>query len=157
MRTLLLLAVAAAGLASACASTTSTPYQAASAKNPYGYTEQQLENNRMRLTFNGNSETELTTVKKYVLFRAAETTLQRGYDYFVFVDRGFESEAEYRVSGPVRPRFGGGEFEQSGASYEAMADVTMFKGAKPSLLPNAYDAREVKANLEAGILRPTIS
>jgi hypothetical protein len=157
MRISLLLAAAAAGFATACASTPSTPYQAASAKNPYGYTEQQLENNRMRLTFNGNSETELTTVKKYVLFRAAETTLQRGFDYFVFVDRGFETAAEYRVSGPVRPRFGGGELEQSGASYEAMADVTMFKGQKPKLLPNAYDAREVATNLEAGIQRPTVS
>jgi hypothetical protein len=153
MRIPLLLAAAAAGLAAACASTPATPYQAASAKNPYGYAEQQLENNRMRLTFNGNSETDLATVKKYVLFRAAETTLQRGYDYFVFVDRGFETTAEFRVSGPVRPRFGGGELEQSGASYEAMADVTMFKGRRPQLLPNAYDAHEVMANLDGGIQR----
>lgn len=152
MRIQLLLAVAAAGLASACAST-ATPYQPAG-KGGYGFTETQIENNRTRLAFSGNSATELQTVRKYVLYRAAELTLQRGYDYFVIMDRGVDTNQEYRVSGPVRPRFGGGTLEQSGASYEQTADVTMFKGKKPSIAPNAYDAREVKANLEPGISRP---
>src|SRR5262245_44765578 len=88
MRITLMLAVAAAGLATACASTPSTPYQQANAKDRHGYSEQPIDANRMRLTFSGNSETDLTTVKKYVLFRAAETTLQHGYDYFIITDHG---------------------------------------------------------------------
>lgn len=152
MRITLLLAVAAAGIATACAST-ATPYQAAG-RNGYGFTETRLEDNRTRLSFSGNSSTELKTVKKYVLYRAAELTLERGYDYFVIMDRGLDANQEYRISSPVRPRFGGGTLEQSDASYEQFADVTMFKGKKPSILPNAYDARQVKTNLEAGISRP---
>src|SRR5262249_2158652 len=113
--------------------------------------------NRTRLSFSGNSSTELQTVRKYVLFRAAELTLERGYDYFVIMDRGVDTNQEYRASGPMRPRFGGGTLEQSDASYEQTADVTMFKGKKPSIMPNAYDAREVKTNLETDISRPTHS
>jgi hypothetical protein len=153
---MLLAAAAAAGLATACASTP-TPYQPANGKAGYGFSETALENNRLRLTFSGNSSTDLQTVKKYVLFRAAETTLQRGYDFFIIVDRGVETETEYRVAGPVRPRLGGGQLEQSGAEYEVIADVTMFRGAKPSLILNAYDARQIKAYLEPVIVRPAIS
>jgi hypothetical protein len=155
MRIAILLAAAAAGLATACAST-ATPYQAAG-KSGYGFIETQLEANRARLSFSGNSSTELQTVKRYVLYRAAELTLQRGYDYFIIMDRGVDVSQEYRVSGPIRPRLGGGTLEQSDASYEQIADVTMFKGAKPAILPNAYDARDIKANLEPGIERPTKS
>jgi hypothetical protein len=153
MRVTLMLAAAAASFATACAST-ATPYQLAG-KNGFGFTETQIEDNRTRLSFSGNSSTELTTVKKYVLFRAAELTLQRGYDYFFIVDRGVDTTQEYRVSGPVRPRLGGGTLEQSDASYQQIADVTMFKGQKPAIFPNAYDAREVKDNLEPSIQRPT--
>jgi hypothetical protein len=152
---IMLAAVAAAGLATACASTP-TPYQAATGKAGYGFSETALENNRLRLTFSGNSQTDLETVKKYVLFRAAETTLQRGYDFFIIVDRGLETEAQYRAAGPVRPRFGG-QLEQSGAEYEVITDVTMFRGVKPSLVLNAYDARQIKTYLEPVIVRPTIS
>jgi hypothetical protein len=155
MRIALILAAAAASFATACAST-ATPYQPAG-KNGFGFTEAEIENNRTRLTFSGNSSTELQTVKKYVLFRAAELTLQRGYDYFFIVDRGVDTTQEYRVSGSVRPRLGGGTLEQSGASYQQIADVTMFKGVKPTIFPNAYDAREVKANLESSIERPIAS
>jgi hypothetical protein len=153
MRTLILLAAAAASFATACAST-ATPYQPAATKDGYGYSETQIESNRTRLSFSGNPSTELSTVKKYVLFRAAEATLQHSYDYFVIMDRGVETQSEYRVAGPVRPRLGGGTLEQSGAAYEQVVDVTMFKGAKPSILPNAYDAREVVNHLEGEIERP---
>jgi hypothetical protein len=33
----------------------------------------------------------------------------------------------------------------------------MFRGAKPSLVLNAYDARQIKAFLEPAIVRPTAS
>jgi len=153
MRITVMLAVVAASLASACAST-ATPYQLAG-KNGFGFTETQIEDNRTRLSFRGNSSTELQTVKKYVLFRAAELTLQHGYDYFFIVDRGVDTTQQYRVTGPVRPRLGGATLEQTDANYQQITDVTMFKGQKPAIFPNAYDAREVKNNLEPGIQRPT--
>jgi hypothetical protein len=97
-----------------------------------------------------------------VIFRAPKTNLGRkplnlSAPFFIIVDRGVETETEYRVAGPVRPRLGGGQLEQCGAEYEVIADVTMFRGAKPLLVPNAYDARQIKAYLEPVIVRPTIS
>jgi hypothetical protein len=151
MRISLLLAIAAAGLATACASSGSTPYQPAGISGEFGYAEQQLEHNKMRLTFNGNSLTDVTTVKKYVLYRAAEVTLQNGYDFFILADRGVETESEFRTTG-FRPRFGG-EVEEK-TSRAAMIDITMFNGRKPPVLPNAYDAREVRLNLGSSIERP---
>jgi hypothetical protein len=155
MRISLLLVAAAAGLATACASTGTTPYQAASAKEPYGYAEQLIEHNKMRVTFSGNALTDVTTVKKYVLFRAAEVTLQSGYDFFILADRGVATDSTFE-STSIRPRFGGAEFKEE-ASHEAMIDIAMFHGRKPPVLPNAYDAREVRLNLGSSIERPTVS
>ncbi|MFT4046300.1 MAG: hypothetical protein QM661_06335 [Solimonas sp.] len=41
-----------------------------------------------------------------------------------------------------------------GAAYISQAEILTFKGRKPADNPQAFDAREVKANLEAGIVRP---
>jgi len=78
--------VLAAGLA-ACA--TPTPYQprAAGHSTSGGYSEMRLEANRYRINFAGNSVTARETVEGYLLYRAAELTLQEGYDSFAIVDR----------------------------------------------------------------------
>lgn len=154
MRISLLLVAAAAGLATACASSGSTPYQPAGINGAHGYAEQQLENNKVRLTFSGNSRTDVTTVKKYVLYRAAEVTLQNGYDFFILADRGVEKDSEFRANG-LRPRLGGTIEEKS--SHEAMVDIAMFHGRKPAVLADAYDAREVRAHLGSSIERPMAS
>jgi hypothetical protein len=154
MRISLLLVAVAAGLATACASSGSTPYQPAGINGDYGYAEQQLEHNKVRLTFSGNSLTDVATVKKYVLYRAAEVTLQSGYDFFILADRGLETESEFRSTG-FRLRFGGEIDEKS--SHQAMIDITMFSGRKPPVLPNAYDAREVRQNLGSSLERPRTS
>src|SRR5689334_132254 len=95
MRISLLLAATAAGLATACSSVSSTLYQPAGVADKYGYAEQQLEHNKMRVTFNGNDRTDVTTVKKYVLYRAAEVTLNRGYDFFILADRGVATDSAF--------------------------------------------------------------
>ena len=104
------LAVAlAAGLA-ACA--TPTPYQpnlpgqAASG----GYSEMRLEPNRFRVNFAGNSLTSRETVEGYLLFRAAELTLQNGYDWFTIVDRNTEADRRTYVEPDpfYRPWYGPG-------------------------------------------------
>jgi hypothetical protein len=78
--------VLAAGLA-ACA--TPTPYQPniRGQATSGGYSEVQIEPDRFRVTFSGNSLTSRETVEGYLLFRAAELTLQKGYDWFTIVDR----------------------------------------------------------------------
>src|SRR5262245_31991715 len=74
------------GLA-ACA--TPTPYQPSlpGQANGGGYSELRLEPNRFRVNFAGNSLTSRETVEGYLLFRAAELTVQQGYDWFSIVDR----------------------------------------------------------------------
>ena len=78
--------VLAAGL-TACA--TATPYQpnlpGQSVKG--GFSEVRLEPDRFRVSFAGNSLTSRETVEGYLLYRAAELTLQQGRDWFEVVDR----------------------------------------------------------------------
>ena len=81
MRILMLTAaLAAAVVADARAET--TPYQPSSASRPYGYAETQLDVNRVRVSVAGNGETSRETVETYLLYRAAELTLDRDYARF---------------------------------------------------------------------------
>src|SRR5918997_3489026 len=87
----------AAGLA-ACA--TATPYQPAvlTASGPQnGFYEVPIEQNRWRVTFAGNTVTSRQQVEDSLLLRAAELTLQQGFDHFVAVNRGTEREVTYRA------------------------------------------------------------
>lgn len=52
-----------------------------------GYSDRQIEPDRFIVSFAGNSVTSRDTVERYLFFRAAELTLQQGYDYFVMADR----------------------------------------------------------------------
>ncbi len=85
-----------AGLA-ACA--TPTPYQpnlkGQSASG--GYSEIRVEPNRFRVNFAGNSLTTRETVEGYLLFRAAELTVQNGYDWFAVVDRDTDKQSRTYV------------------------------------------------------------
>ena len=71
----------------ACA--TPTPYQPATGSGFYrnGYADQQIEPNRYQVSFAGNSLTSRETVERYLLYRSAQLTLERGYDYFILADR----------------------------------------------------------------------
>ena len=84
--------LALAGLLSACA--TATPYQPNLPGQAVsgGYSEQRVEANRFRVNFSGNSLTSRETVEGYLLFRAAELTVQEGYDWFAVVDRNTEAD-----------------------------------------------------------------
>ncbi len=92
-RVALLAAVAAGSLAlSACM--TATPYQPATGSGTAraGYSDEQIESNRFRVSFAGNSLTARETVERYLLYRAAELTLQQGFDHFILVDRDTEKK-----------------------------------------------------------------
>lgn len=170
MRTLMLAAVA--GLLAACA--TATPYQPAATDN-YGFEEQRIENNRVRITFRGNTLTDRETVETYLLYRAAELTLESGNDYFVVANRDTEEHSRIQSTGSYRPRFafdywyfsprrGWGPWYdpfwdepinyREVSRYEAVAEIAMFDGPKPANNADAFDAREVRANLQGRIVRP---
>jgi hypothetical protein len=158
---LLACALVVAGLA-ACG--TPTPYQAAA--KDYGYRDQQLEANRYRVSFAGNTSTPLNTVQNYALYRAAELTVANGYDYFKVVDRSTESRSGGVTPGTVGVGVGGGSGSGVGIGlstffgsgypeyYAVFMDILMFKGEKPASDDTAYDAREVLRRLEPTLQRP---
>ncbi|MFT4074774.1 MAG: hypothetical protein QM647_04515 [Asticcacaulis sp.] len=172
---LCLLAAASLTILSACA--TPTPYQpvspTTSAAAQRGYSETRIEENRYRLSFSGNEMTKRETVENYMLYRAAELTLESGNDWFEVVSRDtdekqrattfddpFMSSFSWRFYNRNRwSRWGAfgadwGSDTVVYSRYEATAEILMHKGPKPDGNANAYDARAVKANLESKIVRP---
>jgi hypothetical protein len=155
----------------ACA--TPTPYQAAVGERGYGYVEQAIEANRLRLSFRGNSLTDRQVVEDYLLYRAAELALARGADHFILVERAVDENT--RTVGDLPPRragfhhayfspyYGWSPFYdpfwtditlREVTRYEASAEVVFGSGPKPSDNPNAYDARDVSATLGPRVTRP---
>ena len=59
-----------------------------------GFAETQIEANRWRVTFSGNSLTSRDTVERYLLYRSAELTVQQGYDWFAAGDRATDKSTQ---------------------------------------------------------------
>ena len=164
--------MALVGLA-ACA--TPTPFEPADSAG-YGFADQRIEKNRYRVSFRGNSLTTKEQVETALLLRAAQVTLENGYDHFVIVSDDTETETRTRVTnlGPrygFYPYYGFGAFPyyavgypwgpgfnddvtiRESQRYTAVAYIVMGFGAKPQDNLAAYDAREVQKNLEAAVFR----
>ncbi|RYY26917.1 MAG: hypothetical protein EOP62_08615 [Sphingomonadales bacterium] len=94
------LALALAGSAALGGCMTATPYQPATTSSSGGYSDQQIESDRFQVSFRGNTLTSRETVERYLLFRAAELTVQRGFDHFILVSKDTEKESTtYRSPG----------------------------------------------------------
>lgn len=91
----LFLAAAASGALLVAGCATETPYRPATGQgfNRTGFSDQRIEANRFLVNFAGNTVTDRDTVERYLLYRAAELTLQNGYDYFITVDRQTDRQA----------------------------------------------------------------
>jgi hypothetical protein len=161
---------------------TATPYQPQMRGNQVsgGYSDQQIEANRFRVAFRGNSMTSRETVERYLLFRAAELTVQNGFDWFEMADRQTERKSNTYVDRPFGPgpwgywgptwgyggRFGwrtwdpwwGDPFWDSTIDvrtvdrYEATAEIITGHGPKPN--ERAFDARDVISRLGPTITQP---
>lgn len=150
-------------LLAACATT--TPYQPS--RKGYGYSDQMLEANRYRVRFTGSSATPRETVENYLLYHAAELTLNSGRDWFVVTSSS--TSAAGQPGGGLSLGIGGFGFgSHTGVGlgvgtdtgvgdkveWTSQAEIVTYKGTKPADDPKAFDAREVKRNLEAKIARP---
>jgi hypothetical protein len=92
------ISIAAAALAlSACA--TSIPYQPDIRGNRAsgGYSETRIAPDRFEVVFRGNTLTRRDRVEGYLLYRAAELTVQNGFDSFRIVDRITERDRRTTV------------------------------------------------------------
>ena len=173
--------VALGGGLSACE--TATPYQPLAAANAHagGYSEIKLEDNRWRVSFKGNTLTSRATVETYLVRRAAELTVNQGFDWFETAQRqtdkrissfggdpfgygygyGFGWRYYRRGYGWGGPFWGGpfggpwgGDFDlQTIEQFEASAEIVMHHGAKPTDNPHAFDAHQVLANTQ--VVLPT--
>jgi hypothetical protein len=179
------LAAIAAGalLLGACA--TATPYQPLGARGTGasgGFAEVRIAPNRYRVTFAGNSMTSRERVETYLLYRAAELTVQRGFDSFTIVDRATDRNVETRVYrdpfGPGPYRFWRPYWRFRGAGwgwrrwdpwygdpfwadqvdistvqrFEANAEILMSRGNAAG--EKSFNAREVIANIGPSIELP---
>lgn len=176
-------ALLATTLLSACA--TETAYRPATGHGfeRSGYADREIEANRFQVSFSGNSYTSRDTVERYLLFRAAELTVQRGFDYFILADRDVDRRSRtystptyggyygsywgpswrYRGRGfgwrTWDPFFGDPFFDRgldvtTIDKYEANAEIIVGKGPKPRDNIRAFDAHEVIRNLEPTIVTP---
>jgi hypothetical protein len=165
---------------------TPTPYQplAKPGSMQGGYSDQQIEANRFRVTFAGNSMTSRETVETYLLYRAAQLTVERGFDWFVMAGRNTDKKSSTYVDRPFGPGpygfwgpswryrgrgfgwrtwdpFWGDPFWDSSVNiqtvdrYEASAEIVTGHGPKPQNNMRAFDARAVLANLAPRIQRPS--
>ena len=159
------MALAVAGLLGLAACGAPTPYQPA--LDGRGYAELQLEDDRFRVTFSGNRLTARETVENYLLYRAAEITVARGFDHFVVADWEIERSTTYvSTMIGVGGAFGryevlGDPFGGLGAGtarpadrYTGYANIVLRRGAKPAGRPETYDARSVLRRLAPAIGRP---
>lgn len=166
MNRLTLPLIAAVGLAlSACASL--APYGAQMGPGGQGYSEQRIESNRYRVTYNGVGAPG--PVADMALLRAAELTTSQGYDWFEvtqsWTDGRLDSAGGFRPSvgvGYGSSRYGGryGSYRSSGvgvgvglnfsgpSATSTSLEVVMGNGPRPDR-PHAYDARGVQDSLRA--------
>nr|WP_314429510.1 hypothetical protein [uncultured Brevundimonas sp.] len=150
-----LIAVSALAL-SACASL--APYGPQQSARGQGFSEQQIESNRFRVTYNGVGAAG--PVVDRALFRAGQLTVDQGYDWFEVTQRWIDGRPD--SAGGVRPsvsigagssRYGGYRssgvgvglgFDLSGPQPTSTTlEIVMGRGAKPDR-PDAYDARRVQ-------------
>ena len=152
------------------------PYHAAGDGSGYGFAEQKIEADRFRVTFKGNSSTSRQAVENFLLYRAAEITLESGGDYFIMVGNDTETHKSYSVTSTY-PRYGrrayfigprehyynypyysygfewgapyGRDIQDvhEFTRYTAEAYITVHNGLKPVNNSDALDAREVLSNL----------
>ena len=129
-----LLVCASAAVLAACA--TATPYQPASEPGGFdGFSQTMLEADRARITFGGNSLTKRDTVENYMLYRAAETALERGYDWFELQEQDTEKQSRLRVTeSPFSSRYDpyfGYSFYRPGFGWSGRYAYSRFGGFSP--------------------------
>jgi hypothetical protein len=163
---LIFLSVLALSFLTSCA--TPTPYQESGAFG-MGYRSFKLDSNKYRVSFKGNRITEREQVETYLIYRAAEVTVEEGFTHFSMVNMNTDRKTEFEPISPaiygyympnagVFPYYvyGNPNAPRSGTlertEYEAVAFVNMLND--PPKDGQFFNAREVIKNLDPKIQRP---
>ncbi|MBN8553597.1 MAG: hypothetical protein J0L52_11975 [Caulobacterales bacterium] len=162
MKALALIAAAALALAGC---TTLAPYGPQAAQDGQGYSEYRIENQRWRVTYNGVGAPG--PVADMALLRAADLTVEQGYDWFEVTQRFVDGRPD--SAGGVRPSvsvgYGGGSYHGPYGRYSTSGagvgvgvniqgpsrtsttlEILLGRGEPPPRGP-VFAAREVQQNL----------
>lgn len=142
-------AVAAALLLGGCS--TSTIYQPATSDGGSGFSSTQLGENAFEVRFRGKSSTSSEKASDFALLRAAELTLEKGFNYFVIDDdenskqtgvhtTPVRSETKRTWKGATTTYYGGNTYTTS--KPRARKVIICFK-EKPDWSGLVYDAQFV--------------
>jgi len=151
--------VGSALVLSACASL--APYGAQQGPGGQGFSEQRIESNRYRVTYNGVGAPG--PVADYALLRAADLTTQEGYDWFEVVQAWTDGRPGGAGGGRPSVSIGGGTSRYGGYSASGVGvgvglnlsgpqptsttlEVVLGRGTKPDR-PSVYDARSIQASI----------
>lgn len=145
------LSVAIAAALAGCTSP-ATPYQPFVAYGGHGihggYSDQSLAEDRILVRFHGNSMTSRDRVEGYMLYRAAELTVQNGYEWFTLADRNTEHNVRTIVEPDpfYHPWYGGGygAWRPDWSFYSPGFGWTSWYGWGGAPWPS-YDVRQIEA------------
>ncbi len=146
---------AALALAIAACATPPTVYGPAASTEETGYRQTKIEADRYRVSFRANPDLKAPQVEDLALRRAAELTLQDGYQWFRVVTRNTELVGGRRGGGTSvgvggsSGSFGssvgvgvGFDLSPDSRRYETTMEILMGRGAKPEGA-DAYDAQAI--------------
>ncbi|MEJ8569142.1 CC0125/CC1285 family lipoprotein [Elongatibacter sediminis] len=78
-------------------------YRPADTEGAIGYDETRLTTQQYRVSFRGNRSTSASAVRDYALLRAAEVTLQNGYDWFEVLSSNTQTAERERLTTATEP------------------------------------------------------
>ena len=130
-----------------------TPYQPMAPERG-GYTEQRLSENQYRVVFAGNERTPPAQVEQFLLRRAAELTVQAGYDWFRPTNRVVEGRIRtiQTPRGPVRVSEGPGYsgWDNYGAFFHARSARDFLRPIWRRIHPPSGEKVEASAEIVLG-------
>ncbi len=160
MRALLTVPALALALAGCVTPTVYGPVATASGS---GYVDTRLQSDRYRVTFRGGSDADRNRVTDLALLRAAQLTLEAGYDWFRVIDRYGEvrpprgptlslgtGTTSYDHNSAVGFGIGAGNIPLGGGpTVSETVEIIMARGQTPRE-SDAYDARELTRAIQPG-------
>jgi hypothetical protein len=130
-----------------------------------GYEDTQIDSNTFRISYLGQSGVLQTTADLYGMFRCAELTVEKGYDYFVVLEESSNKDINTNASNSLSThtdppgRSGAPAITtvrstttvSTSSQYSTVRQIKVYRGSKPEENPHAYNAREVMSYLEPKI------
>jgi hypothetical protein len=144
----------------------STKYSSMSTDNGMGYWERPIDSTTWEVRFIANKGTEMPLVNRYVLYRSAELTSARGFDYFVVLDYSNSTSGSFLGDVNVHPAVNsspcipipplaapGPTVSFDPGTHAAVVTMRMYHGNCPTNDLHDYDAKFVISSMGPSIAR----